>query len=74
MEKYDRDAPFEDPVVRCTECSELLLREVIHKLGMCSKCGNKRMRNVLVLSVEEMQELKDKNIDPEFLKLFEGVE
>ncbi len=74
MEKYDKDGPFVDPVVRCTDCGKLVWRDTIREHGMCLKCGNKRMRNALTLSGEEMALLKEKNVDAEFLALFEGVE
>ncbi len=70
-EKYHRDAKFDDPIVRCTECQAIVHRGVIAETGGCDKCGNRRVRNVLTLSVEEMDELKKKNVDPVFLALFE---
>jgi len=74
MDKYDKDNKvFHDPVVRCTDCAKIVLRETIWEHGMCLKCGNRRMRNVLTLSSEEMEALKRENIDPEFIALFEGV-
>ena len=75
MEKpnYDKDGPFGDPIVRCTECQKIVYRDTIKVMGMCS-CGNRRVRNVLTLSEDEMADLKEKGIDPEFLALFEGVE
>ena len=66
--------PFSDPVVRCDSCRALILRSSIHTLGLCPKCGNRRIRNVLVLSTEEMFQLKQWGIDPKFIALFEEVE
>jgi len=71
---YSDDGPFVDPVVRCTECHILVHRKTIKKIGMCQKCGNKRVRKVSTLSGEEMADLKEKNIDPVFLALFGEVE
>jgi hypothetical protein len=52
----------------------LLLRTTIHELGCCSKCGNKRIKNVRILQIDEMARLKEWNVDPEFIALFEQVE
>lgn len=62
---------FDDPVVRCTDCQTLITRDEIRKFGMCPSCGTRRMRNVVVLSAKEMQELRNKDISPEFLAEFE---
>ena len=74
MKKYDPDAAFEDPVVRCCDCQTLIFREAIRKYHGCPKCGNKRVRNVLNMTETEMAKLKKKGVDPEFIALFEGVE
>jgi Zn finger protein HypA/HybF involved in hydrogenase expression len=74
LPKYHRDGPFEDPVVRCTECQSIVYREELTKIGQCPKCGNRRVRNVTTLHDGEMKELKDKKVDPDFLALFGGVE
>jgi len=70
---YDKDGPFGDPIVRCCDCSKIVYRTQVQKFGQCPKCGNRRVRNVSTLSEEEMAELKKKDVDPEFLALFEGV-
>jgi hypothetical protein len=74
LPKYHRDGPFDDPIVRCTECQSIIYRDTLGKMGMCSKCGNRRVRNVLSLNPEEMQAAKDRKIDPQFLALFEESE
>jgi len=74
MAKYGKEDGFNDPVVRCTECSKMFSREKLRDAGMCPACGNKRVRNCLTLSEDEMKQLKDNNIDPDFLALFEGKE
>jgi predicted nucleic acid-binding Zn-ribbon protein len=71
--KYSKDGAFEDPVIRCTECQNLIFRRQIEKFGGCPKCGNRRMRNVLNLTKEEMEMLRTKQVDENFLKLFEEV-
>lgn len=65
---------FEDPVLRCDSCSAMVFKTHLHQLGCCNKCGNRRFRNVLVMSKEEMEILKEKGVDPDYIALFEGVE
>lgn len=76
--KYNKDGPFNDPVVRCDSCQKILLRKDIQKYGMCPGCGNTRVRNVLVLSADDMKQLKkwsdQGEIDEDFLKIFECVQ
>jgi len=72
--RYSNDGPFDDPVIRCTECQHLIFRGEIEKFGSCPKCSSRRMRNVLNMSGEEMEMLRAKQIDENFLKLFEGVQ
>ena len=71
MDRFSKDGPFEDPVVRCCECQVLITREQIQKFGGCPKCGNKRIRNVLNMTGNEMEALRTKQISEDFLKLFE---
>lgn len=71
---YEKDGQFDDPVVRCCDCKMVIHRNTVKTLGMCPSCGNRRVRNVLTLSEKEMEDLKEKGVDPEFLGLFEGVE
>jgi hypothetical protein len=63
---------FDDPVVRCTECQLMITREEIQQHGCCPGCGNRRMRNVLNMSTEERDRLREMGCD-EFLKFFEEV-
>jgi len=74
MDKYSPDnLEFADPVVRCCDCSSLIIRKALQTEGGCPKCGNKRVRNVLTLSKEEMGKLRGReDIDPDFLALFEA--
>jgi rRNA maturation endonuclease Nob1 len=46
-----------DPVLRCDSCSELVKVETLHKLGVCPKCGNKRIRNLTVFNDEERDQM-----------------
>lgn len=63
---------FSDPVVRCDSCQSLIRRETIKDSGCCDSCGNRRVRNVQVIKENEMKQLKEWNIDPQFLALFEA--
>ena len=74
MAKYGKEDGFNDPVVRCTECSKVFARETLRDKGMCPACGNKRVRNCLTFSETEMESLKNSGVDPDFIALFEGVE
>jgi DNA-directed RNA polymerase subunit RPC12/RpoP len=74
---------FNDPILRCDQCSKITHRDFISKHAGCSHCGNKRFKNVRGLSQEEYSGLKNRTlaigkkayeIDKDFLSLFEGVE
>ena len=87
MEKYHKDKPFMDPVLRCDSCSRIVLRSKVHELGMCT-CGNRRVRNVLTLESDPEQSpsgfdevarvkqwVEEKKVDPDWLEIFsEGGE
>ncbi len=49
---------FNDPVLRCDSCNELVKRTTLHKLGNCGKCGNKRVRNLTVFNDEEKAQME----------------
>jgi hypothetical protein len=72
-EKYSKDAPFEDPVVRCESCQTLLFRNRLKEFGKCYSCGARKVRNVDMLSGEENRQMREAGVDPAFLKLFEEV-
>lgn len=72
MEKYSKDGDFTDPVVRCEACQKLVFMEDIRKLGRCT-CGNRKVRNVFSFTPEERKKLEARNVDPDFLALFEEV-
>lgn len=62
-----------DPVLRCDSCQTIVKLETLHKLGTCHKCGNKRVREVTVLSEDEKAKVKQWGFH-DFLKEFEEVE
>lgn len=75
-EKFSKDGPFNDPVVRCDGCQRLLLVAELNEMGMCKHCSNTRVKNVRAGNSEDwgiMQRwAKEGLIDTDFLKLFEG--
>lgn len=77
-QKYSKDGPFNDPVVRCDSCQTLLLRADIQTHGMCKHCGHTRVRNLRSMSEGDWARLQAwveaGKIDADFLKVFEGVE
>ena len=69
--KYDPDnLSFNDPIMRCCECSSLIMRVSLREKGCCPKCGCKRVRNVLGLTKTEMDACIEKGVDPEFIALW----
>ena len=70
---YGKDDPFQDPVLRCDSCAELLFAEDLKKHGMCLKCGNRKVRNLQSFNDDEKARMVERGIDPKFLELFEGV-
>jgi hypothetical protein len=77
-QKYSKDGPFQEPVVICDSCTTLQLVTELHAHGMCTKCGNTRMRNVRILDEESMMKARqwvdEGKVDPDWLKLFEVVQ
>jgi hypothetical protein len=71
--KYSKDAPFEDPVVRCDSCQRLLLVSKLKEFGACL-CGNTKVRNVRGFNDAEQAKMEEWGVDPAFLKLFEPVD
>ena len=69
-EKYSKDGPFNDPLIRCDRCQELIETTLIKRFGSCPQCGNSRVTNVKVMSEKEMKWAKAQGIDPLFLSLF----
>ena len=68
---YGKDDPFADPVLRCDSCTTIVFAEDLREHGLCLKCGNRKMRNLQVYDEDELELMKDRNVDPAFLKLFE---
>ncbi len=77
-QKYSKDAPFCEPVVRCDGCAELILLETVKTIGMCPKCSSTKVKNVRAMNEEEMENCKkwarEKIIDHQWVALFEGME
>lgn len=61
-----------DPVYRCDSCQKLMQLETLHKVGSCSNCGNRRIRNVTVFNDNEREQMKAWGLDS-FLAQFEEV-
>ena len=76
--KYGKDEPFVDPVVICDSCQALLLVVELNELGICEKCGNTRVRNLRIVTEENLKTLEawrdEGKIDQEFLDIFAPVE
>jgi len=60
---------FNDPVVRCVDCQRVVSRSEIHVFGMCPGCGTKRVKNVLLLTQDEMEVVEEKF--PDFALCFD---
>lgn len=83
MGKYD-GKEFNDPILRCEQCSKLTHRLFISHNAGCFHCGNKRFKNVRGMNDEEYYALKEGRlpiglkmpyiIDPEFFEQFEPTE
>lgn len=50
---------FTDPVVRCDSCQALVRRTTLKNHGACTKCGNRRMRNLTVFDENEKKQLEE---------------
>lgn len=48
-----------DPVLRCDSCQKLVQLVTLHKLGCCPGCGNKRIRNLTVMSERELNQVRE---------------
>ena len=71
MERYGKDGPFLDPVVRCDKCFKIILTDYLKEHGACKHCGNRRITNVMGFSLLEYLKMRFIwKIDPEFLKVF----
>lgn len=72
--KYGKEAPFNDPVVRCDSCKNLIFTDKLKKIGKCPHCGNRKVREVRHLTESEMHVLHGSDIDPDFIAMFAPVE
>ena len=73
--EYSKDAPFTDPVVRCDSCNKLNRRTSVQKQGFCVHCGNRKVRAVNMMTVPELEAVKNwEGIDPNWIALFEVVD
>ena len=55
----DSNESFTDPVLRCDSCQALVTRTTVRKHGACTKCGNRRLRNVTVFDEIEKKQMED---------------
>lgn len=61
-----------DPIFRCDSCQGIVRLDTLHTIGCCDACGNKRMRNVTVLSPDEHEKVHNWGFT-DFLAKFQGV-
>lgn len=77
-QKYPVDGPFQEPVLRCDSCTQLVLASTLREVGMCPHCSNTRVRNVRTMTEKDMEKAKQwisqGNLDPDWLHLFTGRE
>ena len=72
MASYSKDGDFTDPVIRCDSCSKIALTKELKRLGCCPSCGNRKVRNLLVFNGEELAQMKEWGVAPDFLAKFEA--
>ncbi len=63
---------FTEPVLRCDSCQALVRRTTLRQFGSCNKCGNRRVRNLVLFNDEEKAQM-DKWGFADFTAEFEGV-
>lgn len=77
-QKYSKDGPFQEPVVMCDSCTTLQLVVDLHRHGMCTECGNTRVRNVRSMNEKNAERAKawiaEGKLDPDWLRLFEVIQ
>ena len=76
MKDLGKDSEFQDPVVRCMSCQNIVPMVYIRKHGACpgdgkKGCGGHRVSNIREMTIWELKDLKDREVDNDFLKLFE---
>lgn len=70
---YESDGPFQDPVVRCDSCQRIILVTKLREMGNCI-CGARKVRNLKGYNEKEEALMKEWEVDPNFLKLFEPID
>lgn len=77
-QKYAKDGPFAEPLVRCDSCQRLLFVQELREHGMCAHCGHTRVRNVRAMSDEDMAQAKEwvshGKLDSQWVELFEATQ
>lgn len=71
--KYGAKADFNDPVVRCDSCINIIFTKDLRENGMCPQCGNRKVREIRQLNHSEIDVLKGRGVDPDFIALFEPI-
>ena len=66
------DGSFNEPALRCDSCQAIMRRSTLHKFGACTKCGNKRMRNIEFFDEKERDQMQEWGF-VDFLNEFEEV-
>jgi len=67
---YSKEAPFMDPVLRCSSCGKLVKRLYLQANGACA-CGSRRVTELRTLNEEEFEKLKEAY--PDFAEVFKAV-
>jgi len=71
--RYSKDGPFNDPVLRCDSCSKLVRHVVLTQMGKCPHCGSRKVRKMDTFNSEELKQMQEWGIDQDYLALFEVV-
>ena len=53
------EGEFNDPVLRCDSCNQLVKRTTLHNLGACGHCGNKRVRALDIFNEDEKAQIEE---------------
>jgi uncharacterized CHY-type Zn-finger protein len=73
QKKYDKDGPFNDPVVRCYECDRLILTAKVKQVGKCPFCGTTKVKEVRTFNLREYLKMRFWwRVDAAWLALFSG--
>ena len=72
--KYSDDGAFNDPVVRCYECNKIVKLETVKTIGRCEHCGARKIKKMHNMNGDELNQMVEWGIDPDFLALFAPVE